>query len=718
MLYEILIVQVPFYSLLLDADPCVRAAVVILFSQLFGASAGIPAYPAASPPGPMRKSPLSPLQPPQPSMGFKNYNNYLQPPSLQPPTAGSSSNSNNSNNTGSTQGQAQTQGVPEKLSPLMSGTAASGLSPYFANKPVNGQKNMTNPYGNFSLPSSTHMQQQQASQPAPPVVITLDLVIEAEVELGIELLNSCTDGSVMVRRQSVIALYKLVSESFHLECFKRIAKLLKKVVIAQRQKMGQSTNSNGNKSARSKSPTLASNSLNSFASSDVYVYPWNLLPEQVEEITNILREYIETSSDLFLDAISNAAMNSNAYPFSEPLTPTVGMPVSPFSPPNFGPGLATDPAGAMLSNYPFNTTQQAMGLCFGNGLGPPKSGDPSATLFPSSNSYFGNNINSNNMNMNGAAIKYSTPPQFQSSFGNIINNNATANTQASASLSPYLIQQQFQQYTQQLQQQQNKPPQPTNSIDLSTSKLGHRPSSSADQPLPPYLLFGQSIENNINTFAANTTTAKSIHINTNLQTISESNHSRAVQLANNYMRLWLALQEIYCKDPHAAVKAATSALIYKVGIEVEKDELLQIQRQFSSSSILSSVASSQQSGTSDSAGSTNAQSSNANSTSTPERNTATNTLFNATIAANGNNNNNNYIMNKSSSDTMLMSKNGPTTITHANILLQQQLRSSPFTNGPPGTDQQQQQTNTGEANKNLNVHFTNNTTSNTTAGKY
>ena len=326
--------------------------------------------------------------------------------------------------TGQAQSQTQPQGTSEKLSPLMSGTAASGLSPYF-NKSVsisNSQKNANinaNPYGNFSLPSSTHMQQQQqqqATQPAPMqhVVITLDLVIEAEVELGIELLNSCTDGSVMVRRQSVIALYKLVSEPFHLECFKRIAKLLKKVVIAQRQRMGQSTssnsNSNGIKSSRSKSPTLGSNNLNASMSfsSDVYVYPWNLLPEQVEDITNILREYIETSSDLFLEAANNAAMNSNTYPFSESqsLTPTVGMPVSPFSPPTFDHSAA----GVMGMG----------GLGFGNGLtaavGPPRSGEQSAALFPTSNSYFGNNINTNNMNMNGGTIKYTTPPQLQTSF--------------------------------------------------------------------------------------------------------------------------------------------------------------------------------------------------------------------------------------------------------------------------------------------------------------
>jgi hypothetical protein len=47
--------------------------------------------------------------------------------------------------------------------------------------------------------------------------------------------------------------------------------------------------------------------------------------------------------------------------------------------------------------------------------------------------------------------------------------------------------------------------------------------------------------------------------------------SRSSILASNYTRIWLAIQEIYCKDPHSAVKSVASSLTKRISREIDNE---------------------------------------------------------------------------------------------------------------------------------------------------
>ena len=254
-----------YYIYLIDADPCVRASVVIMLSMLFGAYQG------------GQNSDLSSA-----NLGFGNSSSQYHLESL--------SRSTSRNDVRGTDARGSSS---DARTPVGSGGDRDLNT---RNIPHNSDPNFEN-------------------------------IIEEEMSIVLEILNSCSDGSVMVRREAVIGLAKFMEQSYHKQCIKLIAKGLRQAVYPSSQQYnGNVANPVPNQSMPHNSdlkpiPHTSSslpihpdgggggggNLHNSIEPNTPYyntthsntnyyhIYPWNLSPSQIEAITHIVRTHLEDS---------------------------------------------------------------------------------------------------------------------------------------------------------------------------------------------------------------------------------------------------------------------------------------------------------------------------------------------------------------------------------------------------------------------------------------
>jgi hypothetical protein len=143
-------------------------------------------------------------------------------------------------------------------------------------------------------------------------------LVEFELQLALQILDSCTDGSVVVRREAIIALSKFVFLPTHIDCIVVIAKGLKSQKKSQENQYQKNINNSGiselnianidkqlkimssssssfiNDSRRTPSPS-PNNMDNSSHDGEFHVnpYPWILLPNQSESIIEMVQQYLE-----------------------------------------------------------------------------------------------------------------------------------------------------------------------------------------------------------------------------------------------------------------------------------------------------------------------------------------------------------------------------------------------------------------------------------------
>lgn len=167
-----------------------------------------------------------------------------------------------------------------------------------------------------SQPQSQQQQFQNASignfgnQPSVGINLsdpTVQEVVEEEVRLVLELLRSCTDGSVMVRREAIIALSKFIFQPFYKECFKMISRSIRKHMHPKRSIEGLSflyTFGSGHPS-------------HSFYGLYYQVYPWNLSNIDYDAVAEDLIIYFDEigftkTSALSAPVTARADVDANA----------------------------------------------------------------------------------------------------------------------------------------------------------------------------------------------------------------------------------------------------------------------------------------------------------------------------------------------------------------------------------------------------------------------
>ena len=150
---------------------------------------------------------------------------------------------------------------------------------------------------------------------------------ESELQLALQILECCTDGSVMVRLEAVYALSKFFIQSAHIDCIKLVAKA---IFIKNQEKVHPHAQVKPER--RSTSPSLENN----FGKMGL-IYPWHLAPVESLEIT--------TQVENFLKAQTPTDPNSN----SPDMPPPIKLPPSSSS---FGGGTpkARNPKGESLNN--------------------------------------------------------------------------------------------------------------------------------------------------------------------------------------------------------------------------------------------------------------------------------------------------------------------------------------------------------------------------------
>lgn len=180
------------------------------------------------------------------------------------------------------------------------------------------------------------------------MIVEEKVLEESELQLALQILECCTDGSVMVRLEAVYALSKFFIQSSHIDCIKLVAKeIYLKNIEKSKHNSGNNTNtttgttmsgsmsmsvnpSGGSMSAakmlerRSTSPGLENN----FGKVGL-IYPWHLNPLESTEITNKLESLIKLQ--LHLDNNSNQSLNAddvNAVPFVQLPPPAFTTPGS------------------------------------------------------------------------------------------------------------------------------------------------------------------------------------------------------------------------------------------------------------------------------------------------------------------------------------------------------------------------------------------------------
>jgi hypothetical protein len=123
---------------------------------------------------------------------------------------------------------------------------------------------------------------------APGLDVEERILEESELQLALQILECCTDGSVMVRLEAVYALSKFFTQSAHIGCIKLVAKAIY-LKNLEKQQSQQIASKPGRRSA---SPGLEGNDFGKMG----LIYPWHLTPNESAEITNQVEKYIKLSN--------------------------------------------------------------------------------------------------------------------------------------------------------------------------------------------------------------------------------------------------------------------------------------------------------------------------------------------------------------------------------------------------------------------------------------
>ena len=105
-------------------------------------------------------------------------------------------------------------------------------------------------------------------------------LMESELQLALQLLEKCTDGSVLVRREAVIALSKFVFLPTHVHCLILIARAL--------------IDSSEDKQASLPSRRPVSSKRSSITDDPKDAFPWILSPQISESIVHSMQSYLES----------------------------------------------------------------------------------------------------------------------------------------------------------------------------------------------------------------------------------------------------------------------------------------------------------------------------------------------------------------------------------------------------------------------------------------
>jgi WD40 repeat protein len=174
---------------------------------------------------------------------------------------------------------------------------------------------------------------------------------EAELQLALQILECCTDGSVIVRLESVSALSKFFIQAAHIDCFKLIAKA---VYVRNTEKK---TSKLGDR--RSASPA-SDNGMGGGFNRLALQCPWHLTPIENEAITNQLVQYLKENNDRL--AVFDASSVSNGV---QPLQlPSEVRASNPSAAGQVPAGLATPgaPSAANSSFPPSSSTDELITL--------------------------------------------------------------------------------------------------------------------------------------------------------------------------------------------------------------------------------------------------------------------------------------------------------------------------------------------------------------------
>eukprot|EP01039_Chlorochromonas_danica_P010249 gene10249-11344_t len=110
-------------------------------------------------------------------------------------------------------------------------------------------------------------------------------LIEAELQLALQILECCTDGSVMVRLEAVYALSKFLVQPAHIDCVKIVAKAIY-------ERYHEKKNANRSTSRGSASPSAEGPSYGK-----PVVYPWFLTPTESRAIAEQVEAFIEVRNE-------------------------------------------------------------------------------------------------------------------------------------------------------------------------------------------------------------------------------------------------------------------------------------------------------------------------------------------------------------------------------------------------------------------------------------
>eukprot|EP01038_Epipyxis_sp_PR26KG_P006077 gene6077-8370_t len=117
---------------------------------------------------------------------------------------------------------------------------------------------------------------------------------EAEIQLALQILECCTDGSIIVRLESLYALAKFFIQDAHLDCVKIVAKAINKRIL---EKRASQSGDNSHKSLSPQPSTYEQSPL--FGSSKLNIlYPWHLSPSESADITAQVEDYLDAKGVL------------------------------------------------------------------------------------------------------------------------------------------------------------------------------------------------------------------------------------------------------------------------------------------------------------------------------------------------------------------------------------------------------------------------------------
>lgn len=143
-----------------------------------------------------------------------------------------------------------------------------------------GASSLTN--GQPSTPNFRQMQNSLSSSDGEAQPFEEKDLIEAELQLALQILECCTDGSVMVRLEAVYALSKFFMQPAHIDCVKIVAKAIY-------ERYNEKTKATNKAERRSASPV-----------SEPYgkaVYPWFLTPAESRAIADQVEAFIEIRNE-------------------------------------------------------------------------------------------------------------------------------------------------------------------------------------------------------------------------------------------------------------------------------------------------------------------------------------------------------------------------------------------------------------------------------------